>query len=153
MGWDLKCSRPRCGQMTWAANIVDLVADHRDAHGWFLCSCGAHASVERKFALQEPGEEWEPHLRGIVPLGSAGEIYQPFVFLVSYGATDPVVDVWFSYYKDMRPSGGRLKFGYGPGGPPVLGKEQILDLVSALIRRNVLTADEVTAAVARAETP
>lgn len=138
--------------MNWAANIVDLVADHRDAHGWFLCSCGAHASVERKFDLQEPGEVWEPHLRGIVPLGDAGEIYQPFVFLVSYGATEPVVDVWFSYYKDMRPSGGRLKFGNGPGGTPVLRKVQILDLVSSLVRNKVLDAEEVAAAVARGET-
>ena len=38
-------------------------------------------------------------------------------------------DVWFAYYKDMRKQGGRLKMGYGPGGPPVFSAEEVLDLV------------------------
>ena len=40
--------------------------------------------------------------------------------------------LWFSYYKDLRSSGGRLKLGYGPGGPPVLGMRQVGQLMQTL---------------------
>jgi hypothetical protein len=39
------------------------------------------------------------------------------VFLVSDTADGPANHVWFSYYKHLRKSGGRLKLGYGPGRP------------------------------------
>ena len=95
--------------------------------------CGGPGFVERSFELQEPGERWEPYLKGAIPLGEPGDTYQPFVFLVSYKPDGPATDVWFSYYKDLRDTGGRLKLGYGPGGPPVLGSEQLLGLVKKLI--------------------
>jgi hypothetical protein len=42
--------------------------------------------------------------------------------MVSYKTEGGCDDIWFSYYKDLRKVGGRLKLGYGPGGPPVLSK-------------------------------
>lgn len=82
-----------------------------------------HGEVLR---VQEAGDRWEPFLRGAIRLGASGDTYQPFVFLVSYEPAGTVTDVWFSYYKDLRDSGCRLKLGYGPGGPPGLGAGDVL---------------------------
>jgi hypothetical protein len=112
-----------------------------------VCPCGKHGYIEKSFKLQEPGEVWEPYLRGAIPLGKPGNTYQPLVFLVSYRPTDSVTDVCFSYYKDLRPSGGRLKLGYGPGGPPVLGKDDLLKLLSHLTATQYLTKEEMVGAV------
>lgn len=147
LGWNIKCNDSKCEQETWAENIVDLIGNHTDPQGWFVCLCGKHGYIEKSFDLQEPGEVWEPYLRGVVSLGQAGNTYQPFVFLVSYEPAGVVTDVWFSYYKDLRPSGGRLKLGYGPGGPPVLGKADVLKLLSRLAATKYLTKDEVVSAV------
>lgn len=63
----------------------------------------------------------------------------------------PITDLWFSYYKDLRDhpradgSPGRLKMGYGPGGPPVIGKSQLLELLTHLLRLRVVNEFEVTA--------
>lgn len=151
MGWLIKCASSECGKKSWAYNIVDLITNHRDDKGWFICSCGKYGYIERSFALQEVGEVWEPFLRGIIPLASPEETYQPFVFLVSYAADSEVTDVWFSYYKDLRSSGGRLKLGYGPGGPPVLGKPAYLQLVTQLVQSKVITPSEVASAVDQAK--
>ena len=149
MGWSINCTDTRCARQTWACNIVDLITNYRDAQGWFLCSCGKHGYVEKSFKLQEAGEVWEPYLRGIILLGKSGDTYQPFVFLVSYESAGKITDVWFSYYKDLRRLGGRLKLGYGPGGPPVLSKRNFLDLVSELIEINCLTGEEIKNAIER----
>jgi hypothetical protein len=149
MGWNIKCTDSSCGQQTWAENIVDLIENHRDSRGWFLCSCGKHGYIEKSFELQEPGEVWEPCLRGLIPLGESGDTYQPFVFLVSYEPSGEVTDIWFSYYKDLRSAGGRLKLGYGPGGPPVLGKASFLTLLSCLVETQCLTEREVVSAVTK----
>jgi len=62
------------------------------------------------------------------------DTYRPFAFLVGRTADDGEVDsVWVSYYKDLRESGGKLKMGYGPGGPPVLELEQVATLVRTLV--------------------
>lgn len=142
MGWLIKCNG-KCGVDTWADNIDELIRNHRDDNGWFLCQCGKHGYIEKTFDLQEPGETWEPHLRGIIPLGVDGDIYQPFVFLVSYEPDGLVNDIWFSYYKDTRPTGGRLKLGYGPGGPPVLGKEQVLQMLKLMKSMGCLSQAEI----------
>jgi hypothetical protein len=147
MGWTIKCTDPNCGQQSWANNIVDLIANHRDGEGWFICSCGKHGYIKKNFELQEPGEVWEPYLRGIILLGEPNDTYQPFVFLVSYEPSGEVTDIWFSYYKDLRGSGGRLKLGYGPGGPPVLGKASFLSLLPQLVATRYLTNQEVVSAV------
>ena len=143
MGWLIKCTNKKCGKETWAGNIVELITDHRDKDGWLLCECGQHGYVEKSFNLQEPGETWEPYLRGIIPLGNHIDTYQPFVFLVSYKPHGPTNNIWFSYYKDLRASGGRLKLGYGPGGPPVLGKKSLLQLLRKLRDMGCLSHDEI----------
>jgi hypothetical protein len=143
MGWLIKCSDAKCGRETWAQNIVDLINNHRDRDGWLLCACGNHGYIEKTFELQEPGETWEPYLRGVIPLGDPGGTYQPFVFLVSDEPDGPADDIWFSYYKDLRNTGGRLKLGYGPGGPPVLGKEDVLQLVRQLRDIGCITREEI----------
>ena len=147
MPWLINCGHPPCGQQSWAKEIVELIDDHRDEMGWFVCSCGNRGYIEKSFAMQEGGDPWEPYLRGIIPLGAEGDTYQPFVFLVSYEPDGDVTDVWFSYYKDLRSSGGRLKLGYGPGGPPVLGKAAFLNLLSKLVQAKCLTSNEVIAAI------
>lgn len=146
MGWLIKCNS-KCGKETWAVNIFELIKDHRDNDGWFLCQCGKHGHIEKRFDLQEPGETWEPYLRGIIPLGSENDTYQPFVFLVSYEPDGPVNDIWFSYYKDTRSRGGRLKLGYGHGGPPVLGKEQVLQMMRQMKSMGCLSQAEIDKAL------
>jgi len=143
MGWLIKCMDARCRRKTRAENIVDLISNHRDGDGWLLCECGKHGYIEKTFELQESGETWEPYLRGVIPLGKGKETYQPFVFLVSYKPHGPANDVWFSYYKDLRASGGRLKLGYGPGGPPVLGKDDVLQLIKQLRDIGCITREEI----------
>lgn len=143
MAWQVECTRKRCGQQSWAANIVDLIADHTDEKGWFRCPAGHPAYIEKSFELQEPGNRWEPYLRGVVPLGTPGDTYQPFVFIVSYEPASKPTDVWFSYYKDLRESGGRLKLGYGPGGPPVLGTRQVVSLLEHLRSLGCVSASQL----------
>ena len=124
MGWIIQCCDEKCAPETWASNIVDLIDNHCDEFGW--------------------GETWEPYLKGIIPLSyHPEETYQPFVFLVSNEPYEEPKDVWFSYYKDTRSIGGRLKLGYGPGGPPVLGAEQVVELIKMLIERGCLDKNKV----------
>lgn len=109
---------------------MDLLGNYRDQEsGWFLCKCNERGYVRKEYPLQEEGEIWKPILKGAIRLGDEESTYQPFVFFVVYNQHDVlgdiIDDVWFSYYKDTRPDGGRLKLGYGPGGPPVLGQESI----------------------------
>jgi len=151
MGWNIKCTDSTCGKQSWADNIVNLIANHRDGNGWFLCSCGRRGYIEKRFDLQEPGGVWEPFLRGVIPLGAAGDTYQPFVFLVSYEPGGEVTDVWYSYYKDLRSSGGRLKLGYGPGGPPVLDKTMYLNLLSQLVATGCVSKQEIIIAIGDSE--
>lgn len=124
--WRIQCLADACSKDTYAANIVELINDHRDADGWFHCaSCNERGYIAKSFAMQEPGHKWQPFLNGIITLGYPGDPYQPFVFLVSNDAGGPTNPVWFSYFKDLRSTGGRLKLGHGPGGPPVLDIDQV----------------------------
>lgn len=135
MGWLIECNTESCDQKTWAQNIDVLLYNHRDPQGWFVCQCGKSTGfIKKEFSLQEDGEFWAPFLRGAIKLGEKDNTYQPFVFMVSYESAGPVTDLWFSYYKDTRGiyPNGRLKLGYGPGGPPVLGMDQVYQLLNAL---------------------
>ena len=148
MVWHVRCSDPACSDGTWVRNIVDLLSNHvPDGRGLFTCGLCHRASgyVEKSFALQEQGEVWEPFLRGAIRLADdRSAIYQPFVFLVSYERDGPISDCWFSYYKDTRGRlGGRLKLGYGPGGPPVLGHGQTIDLIRSLLVMGYVSRDEL----------
>jgi hypothetical protein len=84
MGWHIRCTDSACGCEARADNIVSLILEHRAADGYFRSSCGRAGYVEKSFALQEQGETWDPYLRGVIELGRPGDVYQPFVFLVSY---------------------------------------------------------------------
>jgi len=143
MGWTIQCSNKDCKTETWAANIVDLINDHTDENGWFFCSqCGSSGFIEKSFDLPEPDHTWEPYLRGVIRLGNPDDAYQPFVFMVSYEPDGKVNEIGFSYYKDTRGSGGRLKLGYGPGGPPVLGTGQLLSLLKKLCDLGFKTSEK-----------
>lgn len=142
--WKIKCAESSCQAETVPSNITDLIANHCDEGGWFLCGkCKRCGYIEKRFELQESGETWEPYLRGVIPLGEADDTYQPFVFLVRYSPVGPADSVWFSYYKDLRASGGRLKLGYGPGGPPILDKDSLLRLFRELKRIGCLTQADI----------
>ena len=145
MSWFITCTDRNCKQQTRARNIVDLIERHRDTQGWLLCKCGRHGYIEKSFRLQE-GELFKPALWGIITLGDSGKVYQPFVFLLSDDVNEQPDQVWFSYYKDLRPTG-RLKLGYGPGGPPVAGKAELLKLIHELVGQGLLTRVEVEQAL------
>lgn len=138
MSWNIECTNNCRVNGCSASNIVDLLDNYRDEEtGWFLCNCGNQGYVRKEYSLQEKGELWKPILKGAIRLGDEGDTYQPFVFLVVNNQRDvpgdTIEDIWFSYYKDTRPDGGRLKLGHGPGGPPVLGKGSIYTLYSILV--------------------
>ena len=67
--------------------------------------------------------------------------------MVSYYPSVKANDIWFSYYKDLRESGGRLKLGYGPGGPPVLGTEQLIFLLTKLNNLHLIEKNDVLKAL------
>jgi len=151
MVWTIECST--CSERSSASDIVDLLNNHTEASGWFRCDRGHQAYIQKSFDLQEPGHRWEPFLRGAVRLAPPSDTYQPFVFLVSNKRDGAVTDVWFSYYKDLRESGGRLKLGYGPGGPPVLGTTEVLKLVQRLVTLGLVPAEAVHALVVSSVNP
>ncbi len=146
MGWTIECCNKKCGKESWANNIVDLINDHRDKNGWFLCStCQGKGYIQKSFRLQERDQKgkqkkWEPCLRGAIELGEENDSYQPFIFVVGYSPEDKPEEVWFSYYKDLRKEGGRLKVGHGPGGPPVLSIKQVLFLVETVAKSRLIGA-------------
>ena len=165
MGWSIECGYPQCLQPSWASNIVELIGNFCDGDGLLVCPhCKKKSGyIRKKFNLQEEGETWEPIWRGVIKLGNEGDTYQPFVFLASYQPDEekgkpassivdlPITDIWFSYYKDLRGhqradgSPGRLKMGYGPGGPPVIGVPQLLDLLRHVLKLKMTTNSDVAA--------
>jgi hypothetical protein len=148
MPFTVTCSDPSCGCVTWAKNIVDLIDNHTNTDGWFVCETCKKPSgyIEKNFTLQEGEEEvWAPYLRGVIKVNDdADAIYQPFIFLVSYDPKAPIEDYWFCYYKDMRSMpNGRLKMGHGPGGPPVLGKQNIVKMLKKMISIGCMSKLEI----------
>ncbi len=144
MGWSIVCNNQSCKRTSYATNIDDLLSKHRNEEGWFKCAhCGSTGHIYKRFELQEKGTTWEPYLRGAISLGLEGDTYQPFVFLVSYENDGPVYNMWFSYYKDTRQQGGKLKMGSGPGGPPVLANHQLIDLLSATLKLNIIQKEDI----------
>lgn len=142
MGWSIEClDNPQGCDGAWASNVRELIEEHRNERGWFNCLCGGRGYIRKSYNLQEAGGTWDPILKSAIRFDEEpenGETYFPFVFLVGYSTADMEVDdIWFSYYKDTRPEG-RLKMGHGPGGPPVVGKESVRDLVATLQGHGVL---------------
>lgn len=74
MSWKIDCNH--CKKETWVDNIVDLIDKNTNSDGWFVCShCKELGFIEKKFNLQEPGETWEPYLRGAYRLGNEKDTY------------------------------------------------------------------------------
>lgn len=147
--WTIKCTNC-CGE-TKPANIRNLM-DNLDTKGWFLCRhCKNRGYIEKTFYLQEKNAgPWKPYLKGVIRPNNHDEddTYQPFAFLVSDSPEENPHVVWFCYYKDTRNEvGGKLKMGHGPGGPPVFGAEEVLDLVVQMVERGCLDAEKVVAAI------
>lgn len=63
--WRITCTDAGCTESAGATEIVDLLDNHRDPDGWFLCQCGPRGYIEKSFELQEP---WSS--MGAVPTGS-----------------------------------------------------------------------------------
>lgn len=145
MGYDFKCRS--CQQITWAANIVDLLNVYTDPHGRFVCpQCGqTDTFIYRISKLQEgPEEHWERWIKGVIRIDSGIPTYSPYVFLTADFEDGPITGLHFHYYKDTRTHpGGRLKHGHGPGGPPVLGIEDIFTIIEHLIQNGVLTKERI----------
>jgi hypothetical protein len=145
MSYDIKCRH--CGTTTWAANIVDLLNDHTNDRGRFVCSkCNqTDTFIYRISALQEgPEEKWERWIKGVVQIDSGIPTYSPYVFLTADTEDGPITGLHFHYYKDTRRQpNGRLKQGHGPGGPPVLGIEDMFTILTHLVREGVLTKERV----------
>ena len=139
--WIIQCDT--CKSSTNPGNIAYLLSPKEgyiDKQGWFLCKpCKHRGFIKKEFNLQE-GSQWKPLLKGVIrPNGYKDNTYQPFAFLVSYKPEDPPEDVWFCYYKDTREydedgkkTGGRLKMGHGPGGPPVFAIEDVQDIIDQM---------------------
>ena len=151
MAWTIKCGDGECASETWTQNIVDLKRNHCDAQGWFLCgTCGSRGYIPKQYDLQEGGEPWKPYLKGIIqPNGYNDDVYQPFAFLTSDSPDEAPSAIWFTYYKDTRDGqgAGRLKMGYGPGGPPVFKAKDVVDFVAQMIERGCLDAGDVKKAL------
>lgn len=150
MGWQIKCIDKNCDCGNWASNIANLIEDCVDDNGWFISACGRRGFIEKDYNLQEQGETWKPFLLGAIRLFVRDEntTYFPFVFLVGNdpreNSNGPVTDIWFSYYKDLRgKNGGRLKLGYGPGGPPVLEKSMLIKTIRHLVKIQYLTRQDI----------
>lgn len=139
--WQIRCSDPECNGKTEPGDIEKLLNNHINEDNLFTCRrCGKPGFIKKEFALQEKGRFWKPFLRGAIKLGEQNDTYQPFVFLVSYKPNSDVKDIWFCYYKDTRKEeGGKLKLGYGPGGPPVLPIKKVIALIKVLLSKNYIT--------------
>lgn len=143
--WIIQCNS--CKSSTDPGNIAELLSRENgyvDEQGWFLCKpCGRRGYIKKEFNTQE-GVPWEPYLQGVIqPKVYEGETYQPFGFLVSESSEKPPRHVWFCYYKDTRSTGGRLKMGHGPGGPPVYTADAVLELLMQMVRTGCLDRNKV----------
>ncbi len=145
MGYDIKCQP--CDAHTWASNIVDLLKEHTDHAGRFVCSkCSGHDTfIYRISDLQEgPGETWERWIKGVVTIDGGIKTYSPYIFLTADAEGGPITGLHFHYYKDTRDQpGGRLKHGHGPGGPPVLGFEDLFHMLRHLVTQGMLPKERV----------
>ena len=143
MAYPIKC--PKCPEESYPANIVELIDKHTNKKGELVCEfCGrAGAYVYQESALQEKGKEWKRYYKGIVPLPSRDRWYSPYAWLVADAPRARARAIQLCYYKDLRPDGGKLKHGHGPGGTPVLGKRELLHLLRRLAAYGVLTKSDV----------
>ena len=145
MGYTIKCRKQTCGEERYAKNIVDLINNHTDSLGRLKCIvCGnTDAYIYQKSELQEKGEPWERWTKGVIRLKTQFPQYCPYVFLSSYSEDGDVTDIQFMYYKDTRPTGGKLKHGHGPGGGAALNKGEMLQLLGKLISCGYMSIQDI----------
>ena len=143
MAYKIQCRS--CKKDTWAANIVDLLKEHTDPLGHFICAnCDdTDTYIYRESTLQENGEVWERWIKGVIQIDSGIETYCPYVFLTADSEDGRPTGLHFHYYKDTRPQGGNLKHGHGPGGPPVLGINDMFTILEHLVAIRAVSADDI----------
>ena len=145
MGYDVKCRA--CDAHTWAGNVVDLFSSHTNENGRFVCSkcSGIDTFIYRISDLQEgPEEKWERWIKGVIRIDSGIPTYSPYIFLTADSEGGSVTGLHFHYYKDTRDQpGGRLKHGHGPGGPPVLGINDLFLIIEYLVVHGILPKEQV----------
>ena len=150
MSYDIQCRK--CKEHTWAGNIVDLLKEHTDEKGRFFCEhCqGTDTFIYRESQLQEEGEVWERWIKGVIQIDSGIKTYSPYIFLTADSEGGRPTGLHFHYYKDTRShSKGRLKHGHGPGGPPVLRKNDLFIIIDHLVALGVLSKEKVKSFAAR----
>lgn len=143
-GYDIQCRK--CKQLTWAVNIVDLLKEHVDAAGRFVCAhCGnTDTFIYRESPLQEEGEFWQRWVKGVIQIDSGIETYSPYIFLTADSEDGELTGLHVHYYKDTRSfPKGRLKHGHGPGGPPVLYNHDLFTIIEHLVTIGVVSKEEV----------
>ncbi|MEE9441986.1 MAG: hypothetical protein V3V99_04895 [candidate division Zixibacteria bacterium] len=151
MGYKIVCSN--CDATKIAYNIDDLIKNHIDEDGKLIINCcdNPNTSINKKSDLQEKSEKWERWIKRVLILPSEIPSYSPYVFLVSNSEdSNTISGAHFHYFKDTRQydknnrrKSGALKHGHGPGGPPVLDKEQILFLLEKLIESGLLSKKDL----------
>lgn len=144
MAYDITCRD--CKQTTWASNIVDLIHNHIDELGHFICShCkGINTYIYRESKLQEEGRDWKRYIKSVLVIDTGDPTYTPYIFLTSDDESGPITGIHFNYYKDTRGQpNGKLKHGHGPGGAPVLSKEELFQLFHYLIRMKIINTSDI----------
>lgn len=143
MAYQIQCRS--CKKYTWAGNIVDLLKEHTNDIGFFVCAnCGSTDTyIYRKSSLQEKGEVWERWIKGVIQIDSGIETYCPYIFLTADSEEDGPTGLHFHYYKDTRAQGGNLKHGHGPGGPPVLAIKDIFIVLEHLLSIGIISVYDI----------
>jgi hypothetical protein len=144
MSYDIKCRK--CNRYTFSENIVDLIDNHTGKNGFFICE---HCKSDDTFIYRESeaqeGFLWKRWLKGIIRIDSGEETFSPYVFYLAdeKNAKPTEYRLQFQYYKDDRPSGGKLKHGHGPGGGPVLEKDDLFFIFQNLIKIKALSIGDL----------
>jgi hypothetical protein len=150
MSYEIACRS--CHKESRASEIVELIQDHTNEIGKFLCShCGSTDTyIYRESNLQEKGLKWKRWIKGIIVVGSDEPTYVPYIFLTASAEDAMPNGLHFHYYKDTRSHpGGKLKHGHGPGGPPVLEKTDLFKILERLTTTGMISRDDIKQFAAR----
>ena len=149
MSYTISCYNKSCGKSTWASNIIDLIENHTDNifgkdGGMIQCTeCGkTKAYILTNYKLQEGGH-WTHYRRGVIRIPSWEDFYNPYAILTSEKLDGKIDGVMPNYYKDLRPKGGKLKHGSGPGGPPAFGRNEMMDLIEKITNSGFLSVKDL----------
>ncbi len=144
MAYEIECKK--CKQLTKVLNIVALLKKHTNDDGKFVCQhCQCDDTfIYRESNLQEEGETWKRWIKGVIQIDSGIETYSPYIFLTAKSEGAKPTGLHFHYYKDTRSRpNGRLKQGHGPGGPPVLGINDLQVIIKHLVSQNIVKKEKL----------